>query len=226
MPNLDTWKKRYTVRDFDMEKIPTECQIRHITDCLNYLPMQVTDNNPNLPNHLVLRLNPEDRELKKFLVKNYFHDPEKIEHFTTLFEAPYLFLLTDILKYDKRSKKYLSIESTSRFMMHLGLTTGVIISQSIEIGLDVCQIACTSSDNQIRDNVICMLNERFKKEIDVLIQIHGISLQIGELRIGIGVGFGNPLSNNYNKIMHEELEVYYFSAKKFTKKQPFMYVNV
>jgi hypothetical protein len=226
MPNLESWKKRYTVRDFDTKKIPSVDQIRHITNCLNFLPIQQTDENKNLPNHLVLTLTPADKSLKRFLVENWFHDPEKIEHFTTLYEAPYLFLLTDILKYNNIRKKYNSVETTSKFMMHLGLTTGVIISQSIEIGLDVCQIACTSSDDQINQHIISLLNQRFKRQLNILKRVHKTNLKIGELRLGIGVGFGMPLSTVGKQEMHEELGVKYFPAKKLNKKQPFMYIDV
>ena len=40
MPNLESWKKRYTVREFDTERIPSTEQINHITECLNFLPIK------------------------------------------------------------------------------------------------------------------------------------------------------------------------------------------
>lgn len=225
MPNLESWKKRYTVREFDTERIPSTEQINHITECLNFLPIQKTDNNSCFPNHLVLMLTPNDTELKKFLVMNFFHDPEKVEHFTSLYESPYLFLVTDILRYYDKFKKHKSVEKDTIVFTHAGLTTGVVISQAIEIGLDVCQIACRNSDEDINQQISELLNNRFVEQTSLLSKIHNVDFKIGEILIGIGVGFGKPLSTNRKKIDHTALGVKYFSALKLEKKQPFMFIK-
>jgi hypothetical protein len=225
MPKVDIWKKRYTAREFYSSQIPTIQQINHITDCLNYLPIQHTDKNKNLPNHLVLLLTPNDTDLKKHLVLNLFHDPEKIEHFTGLYEAPYLFLITDILKYNSRFKNYESVEKDSTFLTHIGLTTGVILSQALEVGLNVSQIACTSTDVHANLEINSMLNNRFSREISRLRTIHRTKIKIEQVRMGIGIGFAKPLSSEFTRKTHPELDVFFYPSRRFRKKQPFMFVK-
>jgi hypothetical protein len=227
MANIKSWKNRYTVREFDSSKIPTKQQIKHITDCLNYMPVQVTEDNPRLPNHFIFLLTPEDTEIKKLLVQDFFYIKNPAEHFTALYDAPYVFLLVDVLRH-YINEPVSPVADTAVFSVGVGVTTGVILTQALEAGLDVCQIACTkdfedSDPKSIEINNL--LKNRFAKEIKKLKTVHNeYKIDIGKIALGIGVGFGKPTRQNTTDI-HKETGLPFDSTKKLTKKQPFMYVD-
>lgn len=228
MASIESWKNRYTVREFDSTKIPTTEQIKHITDCLNYMPIQVTEDNPRLPNHFVFLLTPEDTEIKKLLVQHVFYIENPKEHFTALYDAPYVFLLVDILRNYESINQISAVADTPVFLVGIGVTTGVILTQSLEAGLDVCQIACTrdleDSDPKFIE-IYNILKQRFAKEIKILTTVHNeYKIDIGHIELGIGVGFGKTPTKNPIGI-HKKTRLPFDSTKKLTKKQPFMYVD-
>jgi hypothetical protein len=228
MASIQSWKNRYTVREFDTTKIPTTEQIKHITDCLNYMPVQVTEDNPRLPNHFVFMLTPEDTEIKKLLVQKVFYITNPDEHFTALYDAPYVFLLVDILRHYTTPNQISSVADTPVFLVGVGVTTGIILTQALESGLDVCQIACTSNfeDSDPRSlEIINLLKKRFAEEIKTLTTVHKeYKIDIGSIALGIGVGFGKPTTQNTTDI-HKKTGLPFDATKKLTKKQPFMYVD-
>ena len=228
MASIESWKNRYTVREFDSTKIPTTEQIKHITDCLNYMPMQVTEDNPRLPNHFIFMLTPEDTEIKKLLVQHVFYIENPNEHFTALYDAPYVFLLVDTLRYYEGCNQFSPVADTAVFSVGIGVTTGVILTQALEAGLDVCQIACTKKfeDSDTKSSkILNLLNKRFAKEIKTLTDVHNeYKIKIGRIELGIGVGFGKPTTKN-PKDVHKKTGLPFDSTRKLTKKQPFMYVD-
>lgn len=228
---MESWKNRYTVREFDSTKIPTTEQIKHITECLNYMPIQVTAENKDLPNHLVFMLTPEDTEIKRMLVQDFFYITGPTEHFTALYDAPYVFLLVDILRHYITIPPA-SVADTAVFFTGIGVTTGVILTQSLEAGLDVCQIACTRGfhdDDPKSIEIKNILKKRFAKEIETLSAVHNeYTIDIGIIALGIGVGFGKkPKEPNEvpNTNVHTETGLFFDPRKKLTKKQPFMYID-
>lgn len=229
MANTDQWKKRYTVRQFDTTKIPTKEQIAHITECINYMPIQVTHLNGNLPTHFVFMLTPEDRSIKEFLVRNLFHNPEKSEYFTALYDAPYLFLIMEVVK-SHDGQTYDGVETTHITAVSAGLITGVILSQALEAGLDVCQIACVEDINalenkKIKSQFYKIIKTRFAKELEILSSIHNTTLiSVDKISLGIGVGYGKELSTDYSA-KHPELGLEMNPSRKLIKKQPFMFVE-
>jgi hypothetical protein len=227
MATIQSWKNRYTVREFDSTKIPTKEQIRHITDCLNYMPVQVIETNPDLPGHFVFLLTPEDDKLKKILVENLFYITNPTEHFTALFDAPYVFLLVDVLRQYEYGMSS-TVNDMSVFATGLGVTTGVILTQALEAGLDVCQIACTKDlrDDLIQSTKISnALKKRFSKEIETLTNVHNdYIIDIGSIELGIGVGFGKD-TRGTEIVVHPETGLPFDPTRKLVKKQPFMYVD-
>lgn len=228
MANIESWKNRYTVREFDSTKIPTKEQIKHITDCLNYMPVQVTETNPRLPNHFVFMLTPEDTEIKKLLVQDLFYITNPTEHFTALYDAPYVFLLVDILRHYEGINQISPVADSLVFLVGVGVTTGVILTQALEVGLDVCQIACTKDFEDSDPKAIeitNLLKKRFAKEIETLTDVHKeYKIDIGHIELGIGVGFGKTPTQNPMDI-HPKTGLPFDPTKKLTKKQPFMYVD-
>ena len=234
MTNIKQWENRYTAREFDSTLIPTREQIKCITDCLNYMPIQATSsNNLQLPNHLVFLLTPNDVELKNHLVKHVFKLPEGTEHFTALYDAPYVFLLMDLLVEDRNHFRSVELDLAPAFTS-VGLTTGVILSQALEAGLDVGQFACVNPTNI--EKTLEKINNRFKNEIKELTNVHApYKLKIGDILMGIGVGYGknsknktilNTLSNSSTSVKtHEGTNLKFFAGKSVVKKQPFMFIN-
>ena len=223
MTNIKQWENRYTPREFDSTLIPTQEQIKCITDCLNYMPIQATSsNNLQLPNHLVFLLTPNDVELKNHLVKHVFMTPEGDEHFTALYDAPYVFLLADLLV--EENNVFRSAETAlAPLFTSVGLTTGVILSQALEAGLDVGQFACVNP-TQI-EKTLEKINNRFKNEIKELTNVHTpYKIKIGEILMGIGIGRGKKAKHNAMKI-HENTNLNFYQGKKLIKKQPFMFIN-
>ena len=85
-----TWENRYFVRDFTTEIPPREV-VDIITNCVNYIPSQVADND-----HFWVLLEPEHKHIKQWLVDNvHYHNIEENgeieeEHFAHLIDAPYV----------------------------------------------------------------------------------------------------------------------------------------
>lgn len=223
MANIDQWKNRHTAREFDTTRIPSQEQIKHITSCLNYMPIQATSsNNLHLPNHLVFLLNPDDVELKQHLVNYVFKSPEGDEHFTALYDAPYVFLLVDLLVKDRKHVRSVECDPAP-FFMSVGLTTGIILSQALEVGLDVGQFACVNTTNSKK--TLQILNNQFESEIKELTNVHAsYKIKIGEVMMGIGVGYSKELKNNV-MANHTATNLKFFSGKRLDKKQPFMFIN-
>ena len=70
-----------------------------------------------------------------------------------------------------------------------------------------------------------MLNARFDKQIKLLSETHQEDIKIGELIMGIGVGYGKPLTSYGNMLPYRGLPIKRFTSKKLIKQQPFMFVK-
>ena len=88
------WSERYFVRDFTTDLPPREV-VDTITNCVNYIPSQVADND-----HFWVLLEPEHKHIKQWLVDNvHYHNIEENgeieeEHFAHLIDAPYVLHLS------------------------------------------------------------------------------------------------------------------------------------
>lgn len=223
MATLEQWKNRKSIRSFDRNKIPDFNTILEIENCLNYLPIQVTNWNKNKPNHLVFRLDPSDIKLKQMLVKNIFFTPRPTEYFTEIFDAPYVYLLCEALLDES------SIELDD-IVVHrnMGVTAGVLISEAVSRNLDTGQIACVQDVSKkpiIKSKVEGMLNKRFKKELLQLRNAHGNNLGIGQINMAVCLGFKQKHEDN-QYIKHPVLNKKTFTGSKLpNRNQPFMFVN-
>lgn len=225
MATFEQWKNRISVRTFDQDRIPDIKLISEIEDCLNYLPVQVTPANKDKPNFLVFRLNPEDKSFKEFLVRNVFFINNPDEYFTELYEAPYTYIFVDI-EYNKCAVE----PDTTVSARNVGVACGAIISEAISRNIDICQIACVQEATPEKLKTIRIeLHKRFPKEIETFRKIHGDRLGLGNIIMGIGLGFRK---NSETDILaqlyfeHEELKIPTTVHKKITnRKQPFLFVK-
>ena len=223
MATLEQWKNRKSTRSFNRNKIPDFNTILEIENCLNYLPIQVTDSNRNKPNHLVFRLDPSDILLKQRLVNNIFSTPRPTEYFTEIYDAPYVYLLCEALL-DGRSVE------CDDFVIHrnVGFTAGVLISEAVSRNLDTGQIACVQDVSKkpiIKGKVEGMLNKRFKEELLQLRNAHGNNLGIGQINMAVCLGYKQKHEHN-QYIKHPVLQRKTFTGSKLpNRNQPFMFVN-
>ena len=74
MRNIETWKSRYTVKQFTDKEIDLE-DMEYLTDLFQYIPIQ-----QGMLNHFWLMLGPEEQDFKTFLYENVFHVKDKSEH--------------------------------------------------------------------------------------------------------------------------------------------------
>lgn len=228
MATLEQWENRETARMFDEDFIPTDKQITQIENCINHLPIQVSHNNPDLPNFLIFKLTPNDEKLKKFLVKQIFHTEDKRDYFTGLYEAPYVFIFVELMKNQKHS-----VEGSDHVLFtNLGFYMGALTTEAVSLDLDVCQIACAAkATKKFTDRITKKLIKRFEKEFSVIKETHSEYPQmcLGPVMAAVGVGKGSSfpagkaLSKSY--IIHKDLQLPTYPSKKLEKRQPFMYAK-
>ena len=72
MRNIETWKSRYTVKQFTDKEIDLE-DMEYLTDLFEYIPIQ-----QGLLSHFWLRLGPEEQDFKTFLYEKVFHMKDKL----------------------------------------------------------------------------------------------------------------------------------------------------
>ena len=75
-----------------------------------------------------------------------------------------------------------------------------------------------------------MLKKRFAKEMETLSAVHNeYTLDIGDIALGIGVGFGKPpkaLNHIPNIDVHADTGLLFDPRRKLNKRQPFMYIDI
>ena len=232
MATEEQWKKRISTRCFDQENMPDIKLIEEIETCLNFLPIQISENNSNKPNYVVFRLNPDDKQLKEFLVRNVFninddYGPE--EYFTELVDAPYtyIFVRLDIGKHSP-------IEPNSNILFrNVGVAVGALVAEAVSRDIDICQIACTGGypigpkeNSKVDKRVSRALIKRFHKEMNYFKKTYGEKLKFGRIEMGIGLGFRKILDDASYIQYHKELELpTVFQSKLPDRKYPFMFVR-
>lgn len=225
MATSEQWKNRISVRTFDQNFIPDIELISEIENCLNYLPVQITQANKDKPNFLVFRLNPEDKPFKEFLVRNVFFINNPDEYFTELYEAPYTYIFVD-MEYNKCVVEPDTVVSAR----NLGVACGALVSEAISRNIDICQIACVQEPTPEKLKTIRIeLHKRFPKEIETFRKLYGDRLGLGNIVMGIGLGFRKN-QEIYTRVQtyveHEELKVPTEVGRKITNRtQPFMFVK-
>jgi len=136
--NLDAWKNRYTVRRFDENYVPDKEKIDYLVKCIEYIPLQLGN-----IDHVWTVLGPKDKELKRWLVDNIYHvDDSNMghrEYFTMLAEAPYVFHSFRVT-WDPSITR---LNKMNEVVRNNAFHAGVIVSEALNLGLDVAQICCT-----------------------------------------------------------------------------------
>lgn len=131
-----TWESRYFVRDFTTDLPPREV-VDTITNCVNYIPSQVADND-----HFWVLLEPEHKHIKQWLVDNvHYHNIEENgeieeEHFAHLIDAPYV--LHCAYNTVTKTEKEFDFQLRNSFF-----SAGAIIGEIVHSGLDSTVIGCT-----------------------------------------------------------------------------------
>lgn len=198
MDNLENkikvWKKRYTVRDFSKNTDDLKEKIDYLSNLFEYIPIQ-----QSIIDHFWILLTPEDDKIKKVLFEEYYfyyHHPN--EHMLPILTAPYIFL---------SCVYHPSTVEHADQVRNVGLHAGVILSEALQLGLDVSTIGCLDgiykSQNKLKKEKKFrkLLKDNFKKEnIEKF-----LSKEMSECKIfpnlAVCVGNGNPLSNvKYSKI--------------------------
>lgn len=132
---IESWKHRYTARQFDTNYIPDEETISNIADCIPYVPSQ----NGTLDHYWIV-LGPDDKHIKQWLVDNIYYTYDEgrkhTEYFTMLMDAPYVFHSFRALKPELNVSHFEVVRNNS-------FHAGVIVSEALNAGLDVAQICCT-----------------------------------------------------------------------------------
>lgn len=131
--DLTVFKKRYTVREFDSNMLPTTEQIDHLYNLVKYIPIQ-----QERMFHFWVYLGPEDQEFKDYLFEEIFVYPNSVEvntteYFLAIKTAPVIFMGVNIRNYGAGTEK----------IKNLGLHAGFLTCEALKIGLDVATIGCT-----------------------------------------------------------------------------------
>src|SRR6056300_1543802 len=127
MATLEQWQRRNTVREFDREFIPSKEQLTHIENCINLLPVQLTGTNRKFPNVVVMKLTPDDTELKKQMVERIFNITEHpAEFFTQIYDAPYVYCLFETTYNGEYVEK-----SETVVALNTGVACGAILTEAL-----------------------------------------------------------------------------------------------
>lgn len=131
--NIEAWKRRYTVREFDWNCIPDREKIDHLGSIIKHIPLIEGE-----IDHLWFELGPDDNDIKEWLVKHiYIRFSNNLgikEHMLPIVNAPYVFLAYVYDTGKEINKK--------RISTNIGFHAGALLSESINMGLDVSQIGC------------------------------------------------------------------------------------
>ena len=206
---LDKWKNRWTVRKFDSASIPDSNDIDNLVEMIQYIPSQL-----GTADHIWCLLNPNDQELKDWLVENiYFTDDEyqgHYEYFTALRDAPFMFTsfqvkvpaqLMDILTEEQRN--FIKIPKDSEITRNNAFHAGILVCETLQFGYNACQIACVDGwrvkqEDSTTYEYADKIWERFGTELEKINvtfndQTFYFEKQlIGKPLISVGIGKGLP----------------------------------
>jgi hypothetical protein len=228
---LDKWKNRYTVRAFDSNIIPPRETIDYLVDIVQYIPAQL-----GASDHIWCLLTPEDQDLKDWLVENiYCTDDDYMGHrefFTALRDAPYTFtsfqlnMPDDLGPYFENADQVRQIRrpKPNETMRNNAFHAGVLVSESLGAGLDVCQIVCTDgyngSEGKLYPQYVEKMWNRFGKGLENIYMSFPLGRYyfkkelIAKPMMSVGVGKGLPhTENDYTPYKHGVT----FTGQKFKK---------
>lgn len=192
MDNLENkikvWKKRYTVRDFSKNTDDLKEKIDYLSNLFEYIPIQ-----QSIIDHFWILLTPEDDKIKKVLFEEYYfyyHHPN--EHMLPILTAPYIFLScvyhpSTVVHVDQ--------------VRNVGLHAGVILSEALQLGLDVSTIGCLDgihkSKNKLKKQKKFqkLLIDNFKKENIESFLMRDIEECVIFPNLAVCIGHGEPLTN-------------------------------
>ena len=226
MATLEQWQNRETARSF-YNTIPDIKIIQEIDQCLNHMPIQVTSKNKKNPNFAILRLGPNDTDIKELLVRKVFFVTEPLEYFTAIYDAPYVYLFLEALIDGQ------PVERTDDVIhRNMGVVCGGLITEAIGRGLDAGSFACAQATWDYPEyrpltthkKLYKILNQRFAKQIAALKNAHGENFGLGSVMMAVSVGYAKPLLPRGSRVLerHPILGVPYVNfGKNPNKAQPF-----
>lgn len=211
---LDKWKNRWTVRKFDSGSIPDSNDIDNLVEMIQYIPSQLGS-----IDHVWCLLTPEDQELKNWLVENIYFTDDKYqgrnEYFTALQDAPYMFTsfqikipqaLNEILTEEQRG--YIKISKNTEAIRNNSFHAGILVSETLQLGYDACQIACVDGwaikqDNNTSYEYAEKIWNRFGSNLQKInVTFNNQTFYFKKDYIGkpmISVGIGTGISNTDHK---------------------------
>ena len=193
----DVWENRYAPRQFSSKSVDTK-HIDKINKAIINAPQQ-----GGACNNYWLCLGPSKYELKLWLVKNIYKTKygKNVEYFPALAEAPYLFTSFIIDDISKNSDPNVSTILNNSFI------GGIILSQAVELGLNVLPIACRNdwltTDESIKKEFKQLMFNEIKDDVKHIVYAingnakHFDADSIIEPALNLAVGYGdNPHTMN------------------------------
>lgn len=189
--NIEAWKRRYTVREFDWDQTPDREKIDHLGNIIKHIPLI-----EGQTDHLWFELGPDDHQIKEWLVKHIFirfsNNLGIKENMLPIVNAPYVFLA---YVYDTGKGV-----NNKRIYTNIGFHAGALLAESLNIGLDVSQIGCNQG-------VTKKYTQEYKNNISECKQIFVDRFTTSEFdlekllwpELAICVGKGLPISEGYLK---------------------------
>jgi len=198
--NIENWKNRYTVRQFDEGFVPDREKIDYMSEVIQYIPSQ-----NGIVDHQWVLLTPDDVKIKEWLVDNVYNVFDEgqthREYFTMLADAPYVF---HSIRLTSPAFAELKRKNNEYFRTN-GFHTGVLVCEAVNLGLDVAQICCNDGIlkeeydvNEYRD----IIWKRFGSELSkITVDYNGTMINFSkenvlEPSLCVAVGKGKPLTEN------------------------------
>lgn len=179
------WNQRHTVKRFDEDAIINTDYVEIIKQTLSNTPMQSGQH----VTHFWLVLTPDDRNIKKFLVRNMYKnsniEPEisegKCRHMIQVLTAPYVFLACMQSAVELNERYFIDnriIDSNWKIKgshiddiggwRNMGIDIGAMLIVCNKLGLDTAVIGCHEFDeNEHMEEWQRLIKERFDLDINV-----------------------------------------------------------
>jgi len=194
MRNIETWKSRYTVKEFTGKEIEPN-DVEYLSEIFQYIPIQ-----QGMLNHFWLMLGPEEQDFKTFLYENVFHVKDKSEHMYAVASSPYVFLGVFHQQGLVGKDGKMSHVSTHESIINLGFHGGVLLTEALHLGYDVSQVACQEGIDKSRSEFNQRVRDFLSEEDVKKLMFHPARLHKAEFqpKLAICIGKGLPLSSNAN----------------------------
>ena len=199
MRNIETWKSRYTVKEFTGKEIEPN-DVEYLSEIFQYIPIQ-----QGMLNHFWLMLGPEEQDFKTFLYENVFHVKDKSEHMYAVASSPYVFLGVYHQQGLVGKGGRMSHVSEHEAIINLGFHGGVLLSEALHLGYDVSQVACQEGINknwpEFNQRVRDFLSEEDVKKL----MFHPARLPKVDFhpKLVICIGKGLPLTENVSTVIRD-----------------------